>query len=102
MEKESQTRAQRIEQQLRVAGWLPGSQRLINVFLIRPTDEADGSGFADYALIDGQRSPIALVEAKRSSRSALEGERQAADYADQIAAKHGAEPYIFLAKGNEI
>jgi type I restriction enzyme R subunit len=43
-----------------------------------------------------------VVEAKRSSRSPIEGERQASDYADRIRETHGVDPFIFLANGNEI
>lgn len=68
-----------------------------------PSFEDDSTTeFADYALLDRGGQPIAIVEAKRSSRSPLEGERQAADYADRLAKSHGQEPFIFLANGNEI
>ncbi len=102
METEATTRAKRIDQQIRSAGWLSERQQSIGEFLLQPTDDAPDSEFADYALLDRQKNPIAIVEAKRSSRSALEGERQAADYADRIAASHGVEPFVFLANGNEI
>ena len=42
------------------------------------------------------------MEAKRSSRDPLEGERQAADYAEAIRAKVGIDPFVFLANGDEI
>lgn len=58
--------------------------------------------FADYALVDRLGRILAIVEAKRSSRDALEGERQAADYADVIRENHGIDPMIFLANGDEI
>ncbi|MCE5280361.1 MAG: DEAD/DEAH box helicase family protein [Planctomycetaceae bacterium] len=102
MEQESYTRSNRIDQQLRSAGWLPRSQRLLEEFVLKATVEGDCTEFADYALLDQQKAPIAIVEAKRSSRSALEGERQAADYARRIAADCGTEPFVFLANGNEI
>lgn len=58
--------------------------------------------FADYALVDHLGEVLAIVEAKRSSRHPLEGERQAADYADAILANTGTDPFIFLANGDEI
>ena len=45
--------------------------------------------------------PWAIVEAKRTSREALEGKRQAADYADRICAAHHFEPFIFLTMGKK-
>ena len=45
---------------------------------------------------------LAIVEAKRSSRDPIEGERQAADYADAIAKEQGIDPFVFLANGDEI
>ena len=45
--------------------------------------------FVDYALLDRLGRPLAIVEAKRTSRHPLEGERQAADYADALRA-HGS------------
>jgi len=58
--------------------------------------------FADYVLLDRFGRPLALVEAKRTSRSPLEGERQAAQYAERIAQIHGTAPFIFLTNGDEI
>ncbi|HET6409855.1 MAG TPA: DEAD/DEAH box helicase family protein, partial [Chthoniobacteraceae bacterium] len=58
--------------------------------------------FADYALLDRFGRVLAIVEAKHSSRDALVGERQAGDYADALGAKHGTEPFVFLANGDEI
>lgn len=42
------------------------------------------------------------MEAKKSSRDPLEGERQAADYADRIKNHYDIDPFIFLANGNEV
>lgn len=58
--------------------------------------------FVDYVLLDSDGVPIALVEAKRTSRDALAGKRQAADYADQIKRRFGVDPFIFLTNGTEI
>ena len=110
MPDEAQTRIQLIDHQLARAGWGPGSRSVFEEFIIRDDsylhDSVPGihlpNEFADYVLPDRLRNPLALVEAKRTSRSPLEGERQAADYADRIKAKYGIEPLIFLTNGNEI
>lgn len=101
---ERQTRQERIDVQLGQAGWAKGSRHFVEELLIPPGPGGDGgsSEFVDYALLDRMGRPLAIVEAKCSSRDALEGERQAADYADRIRAKHGIDPFVFLANGNEI
>jgi type I restriction enzyme R subunit len=110
MNSERQTRQEKIDLQLGRAGWAVGSRRLIEEFLIETTfvvrypDDVyrDTNEFADYALLDRLGRLLAIVEAKRSSRDPLEGERQAADYADALRAKHGTDPFVFLANGDEI
>jgi type I restriction enzyme R subunit len=59
-----------------------------------PSDE-----FADYVLLGRDNKPLAIVEAKRSSRDALAGKRQAADCADRLLVQHNFDPFIFLANG---
>nr|WP_305891759.1 DEAD/DEAH box helicase family protein [Methylomonas sp. WSC-6] len=58
--------------------------------------------FADYVLLGSDGKPLAVVEAKRTSRDELAGKRQAADYAEAIKAKTGIDPFIFLTNGKEI
>ncbi|MFL6520025.1 MAG: DEAD/DEAH box helicase family protein [Chthoniobacterales bacterium] len=92
------------------AGWSSGSRRFVEELLVETSvavRELNGARrnaneFADYALLDRLGRPLAIVEAKRSSRDPLEGERQAADYADALRAKHGSDPFVFLANGDEI
>lgn len=109
MNSERQTRQQRIDLQLGRAGWAVGSRQVVEELLIaqgntaaEPVDPALRGEFVDYALLDRLGRPLAIVEAKRSSRDPLEGERQAADYADAIRATHSVDPFIFLANGNEL
>lgn len=110
MKPERKTRKERIDQQLARAGWAVGSRRFIEELCVLPVSAvrapnsvtASSYEFVDYALLDRIARPIAIVEAKRSTRDALEGERQASDYADAICAEHGVDPFIFLANGNEI
>jgi hypothetical protein len=73
-----------------------------NTFLEPTSSPRSSNEFADYALLDRLGRPLAIVEAKKSSRDALSGERQAADYADALRAKHGIDPFVFLANGDEI
>jgi type I restriction enzyme R subunit len=58
--------------------------------------------FADYVLLGLDGSPIAIVEAEKSSRDEFAGKRQASNYANIIKAKFGSDPFIFLTNGKEI
>ncbi|MBJ8497006.1 type I restriction endonuclease subunit R [Acinetobacter oleivorans] len=102
---ESETRAQIIDSQLARAGWTQSRKTLVQEFLINTIEHTENYGceqFADYALLGSDSHPIAIVEAKRSSRDELAGKRQAADYANVIKAKFGNDPFIFLTNGKEI
>jgi type I restriction enzyme R subunit len=61
-----------------------------------------GNESVDYALLLPDGRPIAIVEAKKSSRDALAGERHAADCADRTKSIHGFDPFTFLANGNDV
>jgi len=110
MNSERQTRQQQIDLQLGRAGWAVGSRRLVEEFLVETASElrepegafSSANRFVDYALLDRLGRLLAIVEAKRSSRDALAGERQAAEYADAVRAKYGTDPFVFLANGDEI
>jgi hypothetical protein len=110
MKPERRTRQESIDLELARAGWAIGSRRLIEEFVVETSAVLNEPGglyrtpneFADYALLDRLGRVLAIVEAKRSSRDALEGERQAADYADALRAKTGSDPFVFLANGDEI
>lgn len=102
---EAATRATLIDVQLARAGWSQSRRNLIEELLLgaaEPDGAWPGDQFADYVLLGSDNKPIALVEAKRSSRDELAGKRQASDYADAIQAKFGIDPFIFLANGKEI
>lgn len=105
MPSEAETRQHKIDRQLARAGWAVGSRRLIEEMALpigKLRDAGNSQEFVDYALLDRFDRPIAIVEAKASHRDPLVGERQAADYADAIREKHGVDPFVFLANGDEI
>ena len=58
--------------------------------------------FADYVLLGRDGRPLAVIEAKRTSRDAIDGKRQASDYADRICSQFGVDPFIFLANGQTV
>jgi type I restriction enzyme R subunit len=102
---EAQTRSQCIDVQLAQAGWSTNRRSLIEEFALQvqqPNATYQNEQFADYVLLGADSKPLAVVEAKRTSRDPLAGKRQAADYADLIFRKFGFDPFIFLTNGQEI
>jgi type I restriction enzyme R subunit len=102
---ESSTRTELIDTQLARAGWSNSRRTLLEEVLLKAAepDGAYGIGqFADYVLLGSDGKPLAVVEAKRTSRDELAGKRQAADYADAIKTKFDVDPFIFLTNGKEI
>jgi len=101
---EAQTRADLIDYQLAHAGWPKSRLALIEEYVLAPHEKKEDSNkqFADYVLLGSDNKPIAVIEAKRSSRDELAGKRQAADYADILKKKFGQDPFIFLSNGKEI
>ncbi|MDE2388858.1 MAG: hypothetical protein KGN35_07230, partial [Betaproteobacteria bacterium] len=68
---EARTRADFIDSQLAQAGWSRNRFTLLEEFLLKaaqPDSTYGNDQFADYVLLGSDGKPIALVEAKRSSR----------------------------------
>ena len=103
---EADTRIHLINKQLSQAGWNVGQRLVISEARLSgktriaemPETYQAGDEYIDYLLLDLEGNPIAIVEAKRTSRDSLEGQRQAADYADRLKATSGIEPFIFLTR----
>ena len=66
----------------------------------QPTET--GAGFVDYVLWDDDGLPLAVVEAKRTSKDARIGKKQAKDYADALEKEHGQRPVMFYTNGHDI
>lgn len=92
-----------IDGQLAQAGWSVEHSNLLEEYLIRTDLQSSGNDarmeFNDYVLLNHDGNPIAVVEAKRSSRDALAGKRQGNNYADVIKEKFNFDPFIFLTNG---
>ena len=58
-------------------------------------------GFVDYVLFGKDGLPLAMVEAKRTSRDPNDGRRQAELYADCLERKFGRRPMMFTTNGFE-
>jgi type I restriction enzyme R subunit len=60
------------------------------------------SAYADYLLLDDSQMPLAVVEAKRTSKDPIAGQKQAEQYADDIKKQTGKDVFIFLTNGYEV
>ncbi|MFH1760873.1 MAG: DEAD/DEAH box helicase family protein, partial [bacterium] len=109
---EAQTRRKIIDNSLLKAGWdINDRTKVITEFEIRgagagysfggAADKFGSPGYSDYLLLDRQGNPVAVVEAKRTSRDPIEGKKQAEDYADGILREYEKAPQIFMTNGYE-
>jgi len=62
---------------------------------------ASGEGFVDYVLFSKDGLPLAIIEAKRSSKDPNIGRKQAVLYADCLEKKFGRRPMMFTSNGFE-
>jgi len=97
---EAETRAFFIDLLLKEAGWYLGEER-DREFEIRPFPNGSGVGYADYVLWGSDGKPLAVVEAKRTTKSPQEGKQQAKLYADGLERLFGQRPVIFYTNGYE-
>jgi type I restriction enzyme R subunit len=98
---EALTRTYLIDNLLQEAGWdlsLPN----VKEFRIEGMPNNNEEGFADYVLWGKNGKPLAVVEAKRTSRDPQVGRHQAELYAKNLENKYGQKPNIFLTNGYEI
>jgi len=102
---EAQTRKHLIDIDLKEAGWFNlGEGRGIE-FPVKgmpvTTDNPNGNGFVDYVLWDDNGSPLAIIEAKRTTKDLEIGKHQAFLYANCLEAMYGQRPIIFYTNGYE-
>lgn len=104
---EEETRNYQIDQMLADEGWNVGqgttdTEDVKKEYPLTGQPTATGEGAADYVLMDDNGKPLAIIEAKRTSRNALEGRKQAELYADALEIKHGQRPVIFNTNGYDL
>ena len=101
---EWQTRKQYIDVDLKELGWkFTGEDS--DVWEEYPVNGMAGmpgqKGYIDYVLFGKDGLPLALVEAKRTSKDPNTGRRQAMLYADCLEQKFKRRPMIFTSNGFE-
>lgn len=98
---EAETRTLIIDLLLKEAGWTLNQPR-DREFPLSGLPESvskTGKGKADYVLWDNDGKPLAVVEAKRTTRDAKAGQHQAKVYADALESQFGQRPVIFYTNG---
>lgn len=96
------TRKIYIDTLLREAGWDPYGANVPEYPVRNCMPQATGSngdGKVDYVLWGDDGKPVAVVEAKRTSRDPRVGQHQAKCYADCIQKEFGQRPVIFYTNG---
>lgn len=110
---ESTTRQEIIDKRLANAGWdVKNPSQVTSELDIwvglpegvkEPEHEYQGHQFADYALLGDNGYPLAVVEAKKSSKDARVGQEQALQYAKNIQKNSGKDiPFVFYTNGHDI
>ena len=87
-----------IDYYLEEAGWVHGHS-CTHQHEVQGMPNATGTGYVDDVLWGDDGKPLALVEAKRTSRDPMEGQRQAELYANGLEQRYGQRPLIFLSNG---
>ncbi|MGN7764870.1 DEAD/DEAH box helicase family protein [Paenibacillus sp. 22594] len=97
---EFRTRKKYIDVDLKLLGWTLGDDVREEVELYgMPNNE--GKGYADYVLYGKDGLPLAIIEAKRTSKDPKVGTHQAKLYADCLEQMTGRRPMMFTSNGFE-
>ncbi|MFT3777727.1 MAG: DEAD/DEAH box helicase family protein [Ottowia sp.] len=95
---EAATRDLFIDLLLKEAGWTLSDAR-DREYDVQGMPNGEGKGYVDYVLWGDDGRPLAIVEAKRTRRSAKEGEQQARLYADCLEQQFGQRPVMYGTNG---
>lgn len=98
--KEFETRLKYIDLDLKLAGW-EFNKDIIHEYEVQGMPNNAGTGYVDYVLFGDNGKPLAVVEAKRTSKDPKIGRQQAKLYADCIESMTGTRPVIFYTNGFE-
>jgi len=97
---EFETRKRYIDVELKLAGWDFGKDIGEEIEVTGMPNET-GLGYVDYVLYGANGKPVAVVEAKRSSKDPKVGQQQAKLYADCLEKQFNQRPVIFFTNGFE-
>lgn len=98
---EAQTRTKYIDVELKLAGWDIGRDCVVEV-PVEGMPNPTGTGYVDYVLYGNNGKPLAVIEAKKTTKDPIVGSQQAKLYADCLQNMTGQRPVIFTTNGFEI
>jgi type I restriction enzyme R subunit len=98
---EFSTRKTYIDVDLKLLGWTFGDDVLEEVKVDDMAGNPGQPGYVDYVLYGKDGLPLAVIEAKRTSKDPNIGRQQAVLYADSLERKFGRRPMIFNTNGFE-
>ena len=99
---EFQTRKMFIDEDLKTLGWRIDQVQVAEEYKVDDMESITGkTGYIDYALFGRDGSPLAVVEAKKTTKDPNVGKQQAVLYADCLERKFGRRPFIFYTNGFE-
>lgn len=103
---EAETRRLYIDLMLEEAGWhiehTKGAKRPSMACVeveVQGMPNAENKGFVDYVLFDASCKPLAVIEAKRTTKDPAVGRNQAQLYADCLEAEYGVRPVVYYTNG---
>jgi type I restriction enzyme, R subunit len=101
------TRHRLIDEELVEAGWDVGqngksTEQVRQEVQVSAMPTASGEGFADYVLYGDDGKPLAVIEAKKTSKDPRVGAEQARIYATCLEKETGQRPAAFYTNGNDI
>ena len=97
---EFETRKQFIDLDLKIAGW--DSTNIREEVEVKGMPNTQEIGHVDYVLYGENGKPLAVIEAKRTSKDAKIGQQQAKLYADCLEKEYAQRPIIYYTNGKEI
>ena len=100
------TRRRLIDVELESAGWDIGAngkdtEEIKQEMKVLHQPTPSGTGLADYVLFGENGFPLAVIEAKKTSKDPAAGRQQAKCYADGLKKEYGRRPIIFYTNGYE-
>ncbi len=99
---EFETRKMFIDEDLKTLGWRIDKVQVFPEYQVNDMEGIPGkTGYIDYALFGKDGSPLAVVEAKKTTKDPNIGKQQAVLYADCLERKFGRRPFIFYTNGFE-
>ena len=117
-ETEAETRKNRIDKRLKQAGWDTDDVSIVKQEVDTKNSDfktrdyktrkdtiglKEEKAYADYVLLDNKGNPIAIIEAKRTSKdSRIAGQTQGEGYAKDIKDQTNSDVFIYLTNGIDI